>query len=154
MWGEGASKQAAEKSRPHTRSSTFCSISKLEKKEEILYWCYYFSCHDSLPHLTSISDSQNHYLQSTWSQKLLRTNNTFDPLIFKHSFWPRVTCWSRIYKYVGWLDNYWPICRPQRTLTFWVNETFLYSYQQNPLSNDLTKIDQVSFSLVQMDFPN
>ena len=46
------------------------------------------------------------------------------------------------YKYAsGWLDSYWPICRPQRTLTFWVNETFLKSFQQNLMSNDLTKIE-------------
>ena len=38
-----------------------------------------------------------------------------------------------------WLDFYWSICRPQWTLTFWVNETFLDTYEQNPMSNDLTK---------------
>ena len=41
----------------------------------------------------------------------------------------------------GWLDYQWPIFRPQRTLSFWVNETFLDSYQQILLSNDLTKIE-------------
>ena len=41
--------------------------------------------------------------------------------------------------YIGWLDNDWPIFRPQWTLTFWVNETFLDNYQHNPMSNDLTK---------------
>ena len=39
---------------------------------------------------------------------------------------------------VGWLDYCSPSSRPQRTLTFWVNDTFLNSYQQNPMSNDLT----------------
>ena len=42
---------------------------------------------------------------------------------------------------VGWLDNDWLICRPKQTLTFWVNETFLDTYQQNPMSNGLTKIE-------------
>ena len=32
-----------------------------------------------------------------------------------------------------------PMCRPQWTLTFCVNEPFLDSFQQNPMSNDLTK---------------
>ena len=48
-------------------------------------------------------------------------------------------CWQNIYMNVEWLDYDWPKCRPQRTLTFWVNETFLDSFQPNPLSNDLTK---------------
>ena len=42
---------------------------------------------------------------------------------------------------VGWLDNYCLNWRPQRTLTFWVNVTFLDSFQRNPISNDLTKIE-------------
>ena len=50
-------------------------------------------------------------------------------------------CWQNIYMNVEWLDYDWPKCRPQRTLTFWVNETFLDIYQQNALSNDITKIE-------------
>ena len=44
---------------------------------------------------------------------------------------------------VGWLDDSWPNCRLQRTLTFWVNETFLNSFLHNDMSNDLTKPKQV-----------
>ena len=40
---------------------------------------------------------------------------------------------------VGWLDYYCPICRLQRTLTFLVNDTFWETFQQNPMSIDLTK---------------
>ena len=39
----------------------------------------------------------------------------------------------------GWLDYYYQSCRLQRTLTFWVNETFLDTYQQKSMPNDLTK---------------
>ena len=48
---------------------------------------------------------------------------------------------------IVWLDYYCPSCRPQWTLTFWVNETFLDGYQLNPMSNDLTKIEPVSKGL-------
>ena len=34
-------------------------------------------------------------------------------------------------------------CRPQRTLTFWVNNTFLNSFLHNDMSNDLTKTKQI-----------
>ena len=44
---------------------------------------------------------------------------------------------------VGWLDNNFPSCRPQRTLTFWVKWTFLNSFLHNDMSNDLTKTKQV-----------
>ena len=40
-----------------------------------------------------------------------------------------------------WLENDWPSCRPQWTLTFLVNHTFMDSFQHNPLSNDPTKIE-------------
>ena len=40
---------------------------------------------------------------------------------------------------IGWLDYYCLSCRPQWTLTFWVNATFLDCYWQNPMSNDQTK---------------
>ena len=46
---------------------------------------------------------------------------------------------------VGWLDNWCPMCRPQWTLTFWVNDTFLERNQQNSLSNDLTKTESRLF---------
>ena len=46
-------------------------------------------------------------------------------------------------KVVGWLDNNWSNCRLQRTLTFWVNETFFNSFLHNDMSNDLTKPKQV-----------
>ena len=42
---------------------------------------------------------------------------------------------------LGWLDFTDQACRPQWTLTFWVNVTFLDCFQQNPLSNDLTKME-------------
>ena len=42
---------------------------------------------------------------------------------------------------LGWLDIHCSSCRPQRTLTFWVNYTFMDSFQHNPMSNDLTKIE-------------
>ena len=51
---------------------------------------------------------------------------------------PRLYFTNWIYT-VGLLDNYCPHWRPQWTLTFWVNATFWESYQQNPMSNDLTK---------------
>ena len=51
-------------------------------------------------------------------------------IIKNHSFWS---------KKVGWHDYYCPNCRPQQTLTFWVNETFLGTYQPNSISIDLTK---------------
>ena len=44
---------------------------------------------------------------------------------------------------LGWLDNNCLSCGPQRTLTFWVNETFLNSFLYNYISNDLTKTKQV-----------
>ena len=50
------------------------------------------------------------------------------------------------WKSLGWLNNDYLICRPQRTLTFWVNHTFLDSYQHNLMSNDLTKIEPRLFS--------
>ena len=50
-----------------------------------------------------------------------------------------------LYSILGLLNNDWPICRPQWTLTFWVNETFLDNYQQNPMSNDLTKTKQIEY---------
>ena len=50
---------------------------------------------------------------------------------------------SIVSKLLGWLDYQWPIFRPQRTLSFWVNETFLDIYQQNPMSNNLTKKESV-----------
>ena len=46
---------------------------------------------------------------------------------------------------VGWHEDYCPMCRPQWTLTFWVNHTFLESYQQNSLSIDLTKTESRLF---------
>ena len=42
---------------------------------------------------------------------------------------------------LGWLDFTDQACRPQWTLTFRVNVTFLDCFQQNPLSNDLTKME-------------
>ena len=57
-----------------------------------------------------------------------------------------------LYSILGWLDNDWPICRPQWTLTFWVNETFLDNYQQNPMSNDLTKTKPRLFYELNMYF--
>ena len=42
---------------------------------------------------------------------------------------------------VEWLEYNSPSCILQWTLTFWVNETFLDSYQQKSISNDLTKIE-------------
>ena len=46
---------------------------------------------------------------------------------------------------VGWLVNSWPNWRLQRTLTFWVNETFLNSFLHNDMSNDLTNTKQAHF---------
>ena len=57
-----------------------------------------------------------------------------------------------LYSILGLLDNNWTICRPQWTLTFWVNETFLNNYQQNPMSNDLTKTKPRLFYKLNMYF--
>ena len=43
-------------------------------------------------------------------------------------------------------------CRPQWTLTFWVNETFSGSFQHNSMSNDQTKIEPRLFYNVEWDF--
>ena len=44
---------------------------------------------------------------------------------------------------VGWLDNDWPNCKLQWTLTFWENETFFNSFLFNDMLDDPTKTKQV-----------
>ena len=55
-------------------------------------------------------------------------------------------------KTVGWLDYYCPSCRPQWTLTFWVNVTFWDGYQHHPMSNNPTKIELCKIGYIWAEF--
>ena len=99
--------------------------------------------------LTNMQTSVNANFLSKWDFFYIYQGNSMsndltkiEPRLFS-IVWMRLLLWfsNTVTSEVGWLDITAKSFRPHWTLTFWLNETFLVSFQHNSMSNYLTKIE-------------